>query len=135
MKGILTPVQPPGFKPPRGYSNGMVGEGRLLFVGGQIGWDAEECFQSDDMAQQWAQALDNVLAVVRAAGGGPEHVARMTVYVTDKGEYARQRGPIGDAWKTRMGRHYPAMALVEVKSLLEDRAKVEIEATAVLPGA
>ncbi|MEW5849149.1 MAG: RidA family protein [Myxococcota bacterium] len=129
----LSLVQPEGWKPPRGYANGVVGEGRILFVGGQIGWDGQETFHTDVLHEQWAQALDNVLAVVRAAGGGPEHIARMTVYVVDKREYAAQRKEIGAAWKARMGRHYPAMALVEVKSLLEDRARVEIEATAVLP--
>lgn len=126
-------IQPPGWKPPKGYANGVLARGQLLFVAGQIGWDGQEVFHSDDVAVQWAQALDNVLAVVTQAGAGPQHIARMTVYVTDKKEYAARRREIGAAWKERMGAHFPAMALVEVKGLLEDRAKVEIEATCVLP--
>ena len=126
-------IQPPGWKPPKGYANGVLARGQVLFVAGQIGWDGQEVFHSDVMAVQWAQALDNVLAVVAQAGAGPQHIARMTVYVTDKKEYAAQRREIGAAWKQRMGGHFPAMALVEVKGLLEDRAKVEIEATCVLP--
>lgn len=133
MNPPLQPVLPPGFKPPRGYSMGMVGVGRVLFVAGQIGWDGTEQFHSDVLHQQWAQALDNVLAVVAAAGGTPQHIARLTVYVTDRHEYAAQRKEIGTAWKARMGTHYPAMALVQVAALLEDRAKVEMEATAILP--
>lgn len=133
MTSTLKSVLPEGWNTPRGYSNGMVGSGRTLFVGGMIGWDTQEVFHSDRMSAQWAQALDNVLAVVKAAGGGPQHIARMTVYVTDKREYAKERQEIGDAWRARMGKHYPAMALVEVKGLLEDRAKVEIEAIAMLP--
>lgn len=129
---LPTPVQPDGWKKPKGYNNGMLASGRILFVGGMIGWDGQETFHSDVLHEQWAQALDNVLAVVRRAGGCPEHIARMTVYVTDKREYVAQRKEIGAAWKARLGKHYPAMALVEVKGLLEDRAKVEIEATAVL---
>lgn len=129
----LKSIQPEGWKKPTGYSNGMLGEGRVLFTGGMIGWDKDETFRSDVLHEQWAQALDNVLDVVRAAGGGPEHIARLTVYVVDKREYAAQRKEIGAAWKARMGRHYPAMALIEVKGLLEDRARVEMEATAVLP--
>lgn len=129
----LRTVQPPGWKAPLGYANGIVGRGRILFVGGQIGWDGQEVFVSDVLHEQFAQALDNVLAVLREAGGAPEHLARMTVYVVDKQAYRAQRKEIGRAWKARLGRHFPAMALVEVKSLLEDRAQVEIEATAVLP--
>lgn len=126
-------IQPQGWKPPKGYANGVLTRGRTLFVAGQVGWDAQEVFRSTVMADQWAQALDNVLDVVKAAGGSPANIARMTVYVTDKEEYAAQRKQIGVAWKARMGGHFPAMALVEVKGLLEDGAKVEIEATAVLP--
>ena len=126
-------IQPDGWARPKGFSNGVVGRGRVLFVAGQIGWDGQERFHSDVLHEQWAQALDNVIAVVTAAGGTPQHLARMTVYVVDKREYAAQRKEIGAAWKARLGAHFPAMALLEVKGLLEDRAKVEIEATAILP--
>ncbi len=129
----LEPVQPAGWPRPKGYSNGMMGTGRVLFVAGQVGWDATETIVSDRLSAQFTQALDNVLAVVAAAGGRPEHVARMTVFVSSKDEYAAQRAEIGAAWKARLGRHFPAMSLVQVAALLEEGAKVEIEATAVLP--
>jgi enamine deaminase RidA (YjgF/YER057c/UK114 family) len=125
-------VDPPQLARPRGYSHGVKGRGEILFVAGQVGWNAETRVVSSDFVAQFAQALDNVLAVVRAAGGAPESVARLTVYVTDKAEYIAGAKMLGAAWRERMGRHYPAMALVEVKSLLEPGAKVEIEATAVL---
>ena len=128
----LEAVNPPGLARPSGYSHGLRGRGELLFVAGQVGWDAQECMVSDDFVAQFAQALDNVLAVVRAAGGVPESVGRLTVYVTDKDEYLRRRRELGLAWRERFGRHYPAMALVEVKGLLEPRAQLEIEATALL---
>ena len=125
-------VTPPELARPRGYSHGLKGRGEVLFVAGQIGWDARERVVSDDFVAQFAQALDNVLAVVRAAGGRPESVARLTIYVTDKHEYRARARQVGAAYRERMGKHYPAMALVEVRALLEDGAKVEIEATAVL---
>ncbi len=125
-------VNPPQLARPRGYSHGIRGRGDTLFVAGQIGWTGEGRLVSDDFVAQFAQALDNVLAVVRAAGGAPDCVARLTVYVTDKAEYVASAKALGAAWRERMGRHYPAMALVEVKSLLEPAAKVEIEATAIL---
>lgn len=128
----LEAVNPPGLARPSGYSHGLRGRGELLFVAGQVGWDAQERMVSDDFVAQFAQALDNVLAVVRAAGGVPESVGRLTVYVTDKDEYLRRRRELGLAWRERFGRHYPAMALVEVKGLLEPRAQLEIEATALL---
>jgi enamine deaminase RidA (YjgF/YER057c/UK114 family) len=128
----LVPVNPDSLAKPQGFSHGIKGSGEWLFVAGQIGWNREGRMVSDDLTTQFAQALDNVLDVVWAAGGKPESVARMTVYVTDKADYVRKRQPIGEAWRKRMGRHYPAMALVEVKSLVEDDAKVEIEATALL---
>ena len=129
-------IEPEGWRAPRGYANGVLveGAGRLLFVAGQIAWDAEQrLVGGDDLAAQFAQALRNVVAVVRAAGGGPEHLARMTVYVTDKRRYLAATKAIGALWREVVGRHYPAMAVVEVKALIEDRALVEIEATAVLP--
>ncbi len=128
----LTPVNPDSLARPVGFSHGMKGSGDLVFVAGQIGWNREGRMVSDDLALQFAQALENVLDVVWAAGGSPTSVARMTVYVTDKADYVRKRKAIGEAWRKRMGRHYPAMALVEVVALVEDDAKVEIEATAVL---
>ncbi len=128
----LLPVNPESLAPPRGYSNGMKGTGELLFVAGQIGSNREGHLVSGDLVAQFAQALDNVLDVVWAAGGRPESVARFVLYVTDKREYRERSKPIGDAYRKRMGKHFPAMSLVEVKSLLEDDAKVEIEAVALL---
>lgn len=128
----LSPVNPPSLAPPRGYSHGMKGTGELLFVAGQVGWNREGHLVSSDLVAQFAQALDNVLDVVWAAGGSPTSVARMVLYVTDKNEYRDCARPLGEAYRKRMGKHFPAMVLVEVKSLLEDGAKVEIEATALL---
>ncbi len=128
-------INPKSLGRPRGYSNGqLTREGaRLLFIAGQIGWDEGQRLVSDDFVEQFDRALRNVLEVVREAGGAPTGVARLVVYVTDKREYAARTAEIGERWRALMGRHYPAMALVEVKGLLEDGAKVEIEATAVLP--
>ncbi|MFG0315751.1 MAG: RidA family protein [Planctomycetota bacterium JB042] len=133
----IEPIQPPTFPAPKGYSNGVLVRGPhdLLVVAGQIGWDAEERIVSDDFVAQFDRALANVLAVVRAAGGGPEHVVRLTMYATDKREYLDRLREVGAAYRERMGRHYPAMAMVEVKALVEDGAKIEIEATAALPRA
>jgi enamine deaminase RidA (YjgF/YER057c/UK114 family) len=130
--GRLTPVNPDSLARPKGYSNGMKGGGELLFVAGQIGWNREGRLVSADLVEQFAQALDNVIDVVWAAGGKPESLARLTIYVVDKAEYAVRRRPIGEAYRKRMGRHYPAMTLVEVKALYEPGALVEIEATALL---
>jgi enamine deaminase RidA (YjgF/YER057c/UK114 family) len=130
----MTVINPEALVQPRGYSNGILAEGgSLLFIAGQIGWDAEQRIVSDDFAEQFAQALENVLAVVRKAGGAPENVARLLIFVTDKKQYTSRLRDIGAAYRQLMGKHYPAMTLVEVKSLLEDLAKVEIEATAVIP--
>jgi enamine deaminase RidA (YjgF/YER057c/UK114 family) len=126
------PVNPASLARPSGFSHGVRGRGEVLFVAGQIGWDSEGRLVSADFVEQFARALDNVLVVVGAAGGTPESVARMVVYVTDKKEYRERTREVGLAWRERMGRHYPAMVLVEVRSLLEDGAKVEIEATALL---
>ena len=125
-------LQPPGWPRPRGYANGIAAEGRLVFVAGQIGWDASGTIVSDDLVDQLRQTLENTLAVLREAGAGPQHVARMTWYVTDKREYLARARELGEAYRTLMGRHYPAMAVVEVSALMEDRAKVEIETTAVI---
>lgn len=129
----LTALQPPGWPTPRGYSNGMMGHGRIVLVGGQIGWDAEGRFAQGFVAQV-RQALDNILAVLREAGGGPEHVARLTWYVVDIAEYRASLAELGPAYRAVMGRNFPAMALVQVVALVEPEARVEIEATAILPG-
>lgn len=128
----LDAINPDSLARPRGYNHGMKGHGDLVFVAGQVGWDREGRMVSDDFVDQFAQALDNVLDVVWAAGGSPESVARMVVYVTDKREYVQRSRQVGEAWRKRLGKHFPAMALVEVKGLLEDRAKVEIEAVAIV---
>ena len=132
MTDRLSPVNPETLARPRGYSHGMKGNGDLLFVAGQIGWDRHRHMVHGDFAAQFGQALDNVLEVVWKAGGGPQSVARLVIYVTDKAEYRRLQKEIGAAYRARMGKHFPAMVLVEVKSLLEDDAKVEIEATAIV---
>ncbi|MCM2256674.1 MAG: RidA family protein [Vicinamibacteria bacterium] len=129
----LLPVNPEELGAPRGYNNGLRGRGEWLFVAGQVGWGPNQRIVSSDFAEQFVRAVDNVLAVVHAAGGRPQDIARMTVYVTDKAAYVAARPAIGAAWRERFGRHYPAMALVVVQALLEDGALCEIEATAVLP--
>lgn len=132
MLEIVNPVE---LGAPKGYSNGILAPagGRLLFVAGQIAWDAEQRIVSTDIVTQFAKALENVLAVVRAAGGEATHIARLTMYVTDKREYAAEVKAIGERYRALMGKHFPVMALLEVAGLLEPGAKIEIEATAVLP--
>lgn len=125
-------VNPPSLGRPRGYSNGVVAEGRLLFVAGQVGWDAEGHFEKG-FAEQFDRALANVLEVIHAAGGPPESLCRLTVYVTDKKAYLASTKAVGECWRRQLGRHYPAMTLVEVSALLEDGALCELEATACLP--
>lgn len=125
-------VNPEGLAAPRGYSHGMVRGGRILFVAGQIGWTAQAQLIGERLADQFDQALANILSVVTEAGGTAETIGRMTIYVVDKAEYLDAQREIGQRYRARMGRHYPAMTLVEVKSLLEPGAKVEIEATAVI---
>ena len=126
-------LQPPGWPRPRGYANGVAAEGRLVFAAGQIGWDATGTIVSDDLVEQLRQTLENTLAVLREAGAAPQHVARMTWYITDKREYLARAPELGEVYRALMGRHYPAMAVVEVRALIEDRAKVEIETIAVVP--
>jgi len=129
-------IHPEGWKPAKGYANAVrvEGAGRLLFVAGQVAWDAEQRLVGPgDMAVQFGTCLENVVACVKAAGGEPQHVVRMTVYVTDKRQYVAAARAIGERWRALFGRHFPAMALVQVADLLEDGALVEIEATAVLP--
>lgn len=125
-------LQPPGWPRPKGYSNGVAATGRTIFVAGQIGWDANYQWQTDDLAEQVRQTLVNTLAVLQAGGAGPEHVTRMTWYITDKADYVGQAARIGEIYRELMGKHYPAMAMVVVTALMEDRAKVEIETTAVV---
>ncbi|HET6895987.1 MAG TPA: RidA family protein [Candidatus Baltobacteraceae bacterium] len=126
-------IQPGGWKRPRGYSNGVAARGEQIFVAGQIGWNEREEFVSSDFAEQTAQALRNVVAVLAAAGAKPEHLVRMTWYVTDKHEYSASSKRVGELYREIIGEVYPAMTLVQVAALLEDGAKVEIEATAVVP--
>ena len=125
-------VNPPGWPTPKGYSNGITAKGRLVFVAGQVGWRPDGTWESDDFAAQFRQALENTVAVLAAAGAAPGDIARMTVYVTDKQAYLAAVKEIGAAWRALIGRHYPAMALVEVRALVEDRAQLEIETTAVV---
>jgi enamine deaminase RidA (YjgF/YER057c/UK114 family) len=125
-------LQPAGWAQPRGYANGVAAEGRQVFVSGQIGWDAEQRIVSDDFAAQARQALANIVAVLAEAGAKPEHLVRLTWYVTSRDEYNAALAPIGASYRELIGRHYPAMSVVVVAALLEPRAKVEIEATAVL---
>ncbi len=126
-------LHPKSWKATPGYACGVAAEGRMLFLGGLIGWNAEQEFETDDFAGQVAQALRNIVAVLAVGGGRPEHIVRMTWFVTDKRDYLGALREIGRAYKETIGRHYPAMALVQVVALLEDRAKVEIEVTAVVP--
>ena len=126
-------LQPSDWKQPKGYSNGILAQGRMVFTGGMIGWNANEEFEKDGFAGQAEQALKNIVAVLAEAGGKPEHIVRLTWYVTDKREYLNEQKQLGAPYKRVIGNHFPAMALVQVVALVEDRAKVEIEATAVLP--
>ena len=128
----LATLQPPGWPRPKGYANGMVGRGRLVVLAGQIGWDAQGAF-AEGFAAQTGQALSNILAVLAEAGGGPEHIAGLTGYVTDIAAYRAQAAALGPVWRAVMGRHFPAMSVVGVTALVEPAALVEIEATAILP--
>ena len=125
---------PADWKPPIGYANGVAVEaGRIVFIAGQVGWNAQQVFESEDLAAQFAQALANVLAVLAEAGGRPEHLCRITAYCCDKPAYLAARPQLGAVWRERMGRHYPAMSMIFVSDLLDHPAKIELEATAVLP--
>jgi enamine deaminase RidA (YjgF/YER057c/UK114 family) len=130
----LGAIEPEGWARPSGYTNGIAARGRTVAIAGQIGWEpATGAFHSDDLVEQVRQALANVVAVLRAAGGEPRHLVRLTWYLTDKAAYLAARRAIGGVYRELIGAHYPAMSLVVVAGLLEDRAKVEIEATAVIP--
>lgn len=130
---LHTRLQPPDWAPPKGYANGVAARGTLLFVGGQIGWNARQEFESDDFIVQARQTFLNVRAVLEAGGASPEHLVRMTWYVVDREEYNARLKELGAAYREVLGRHFPAMACVQVAGLMEARARIEIEATAVLP--
>jgi enamine deaminase RidA (YjgF/YER057c/UK114 family) len=125
---------PEGWAPPIGYANGIeVDAGRIVFIAGQVGWDAQQKFQSEEITPQFEQALANVLAVLKEAGGEPQHICRMTAYCCDKPAYLAARRDLGKIWNQLMGRHYPAMSMIFVSDLLDHPGKIELEATAVLP--
>jgi enamine deaminase RidA (YjgF/YER057c/UK114 family) len=128
-------LQPPDWAPPKGYANGVAARGTTVFVGGQVGWNGRQQFESDDFVAQAKQALLNVMAILAEAGALPQHITRMTWYVTDKREYVDSYRALGAAYREVIGRHFPAMTAVQVAALIEDRAKVEIEVTAVVPDA
>ena len=126
-------LHPAGWTPPVGYANGIAARGTLVFVAGQVGWDAKQVFRSENLSIQFEQALKNVIAVLAEAGARPEHVCRMTAYCCDKPAYLAARGVLGKIWKRLMGRHYPAMSMIFVSDLLDSPGKIELEATAVIP--
>ncbi|MBS0532675.1 MAG: RidA family protein [Proteobacteria bacterium] len=126
-------LQPDGWAPAKGYANGMAAEGRQVFIAGQVGWNEKCEFASDDFVAQVEQTLKNIVAVLKQAGGEPHHIVRLTWYLTDKREYLARPRELGEAYRRVMGRHFPTMSAIVVVALIEDRAKVEIEATAVIP--
>jgi enamine deaminase RidA (YjgF/YER057c/UK114 family) len=130
---MIKHLQPAGWLPPKGYANGIAARGTQVFVGGQIGWNSQQQFESDDFIVQTGQALRNIVEVLREAGAGPEHMVRMTWYITDRDEYNARLAELGPVYREAMGRNFPAMTCVQVAKLVESRAKVEIEVTAVLP--
>ena len=132
---MMTTLHPPGWAPARGYANGIAARGTQVFVGGQIGWNARQQFETDDFIEQTRQTLENIVAVLREAGAGPEHMARMTWYVIDRDEYNARLKELGAVYREVIGKHFPAMSCVQVAGLMEARAKVEIEVTAVVPDA
>jgi enamine deaminase RidA (YjgF/YER057c/UK114 family) len=126
-------LHPATWKKPKGFANGIAAEGRMVFIAGQVGWNAEQRFDSTDFVAQVRQALENIVALIAEAGGRPEHITRLTWYVTSKQEYLSRLNDLGSAYRSVMGKHFPTMTLVQVVALVEDQAKVEIEATAVVP--
>jgi enamine deaminase RidA (YjgF/YER057c/UK114 family) len=126
-------INPEGWPTPKGYANAVAGRGRMVFVAGQIGWTPDERWETDDFIGQLRQTLQNTVAILAAAGAKPQHIVRMTWYVLDKQEYLARRGEIGAVWREVLGRTFPAMALVQVAGLVEDRARLEIETTALVP--
>jgi enamine deaminase RidA (YjgF/YER057c/UK114 family) len=126
-------LQPQGWAPPVGYANGIAARGTVVFVAGQVGWDAAQKFQSEELAPQFEQALKNVLAVLAEAGGRPQDICRMTAYCCDKPAYLAARPALGRTWRSLMGKHFPAMSMIFVSDLLDAPGKIELEATAVIP--
>ena len=133
MSASMQILQPPGWARPKGFSNGIAASGRLVFIAGQIGWSGDCKWQATDFAGQFRQALQNIISVLKEANGKPEHIVRLTWYVLDKHEYLNSLKDVGTAYRELMGRHYPAMAVLQVSGLVEDGARLEIEATAVIP--
>src|SRR6266436_4812135 len=133
QEATLRFLHPRHWKPAKGYSNGVVAEGRAVFVAGQVGWNTDQQFESQDFVVQTRQALENVVAVVREAGGMPQHITRLTWFITDKREYVSRLPEVGEVYRRVMGKHFPAMTMVQVAALIEDEARVEIEASAVVP--
>jgi enamine deaminase RidA (YjgF/YER057c/UK114 family) len=131
---MMQTLQPPGWARPKGFSNGIAAQGKLVFIAGQVGWTGQGEWRERSFAGQFRQALQNILAVLKEANGRPEHVVRLTWYVLDKKEYLASLSEVGAAYRELMGRHYPTMAVVQVSGLVEDEARLEIEATAVIPG-
>lgn len=128
-------LQPEGWKPAKGYANGIQARGEIVVTGGLVGWNKDQVWETDDFVGQCEQTFENIVAVLAEAGAGPEHLVRLTWYVTDKQEYLANLPGLGEAYRRVIGRHFPAMAVVQVVALIEDRAKVEIEATAIIPEA
>ncbi|MGO1886631.1 MAG: RidA family protein [Halomonas sp.] len=126
-------LHPSHWKPASGYANGVLASGQTIFVGGQVGWNADQVFESDDFVMQVNQALQNIVAILKEANAGPEHIVRLTWYVTDKREYLARLREVGGAYREVLGKHFPAMTMIQVAGLVEDQAKVEIEVTAVIP--
>jgi enamine deaminase RidA (YjgF/YER057c/UK114 family) len=126
-------LHPSNWPKPKGYANGIAAEGRMVFIGGQIGWTRDQVFEAKDLAGQTRQVLANIVEILAEAGGGPQHITRMTWYIVDKAEYLDNLREVGRAYREVMGKHFPAMAMVQVVALIEDEARVEIEATAVIP--
>ncbi len=135
MSAAMSTLLPEGWDPPIGYANGIVvPAGRLVFLAGQVGWNARQVFESEDLVPQFEQALKNVLAVLAAAGGQPQHICRITAFCCDKPAYLAARKDLGAVWRRLMGKHFPAMSMIFVSDLLDSPGKIELEATAVLPG-
>ena len=126
-------LQPESWIQPKGYANGIVAEGKLIILGGQIGWNAKQKFESDEFVPQFRQTLENIITLLSEVGAGPEHIVRLTWFITDRDAYLDSQKEMGQAYRNIMGRNFPAMSVVQVVKLLEDRALIEIEATAVLP--
>ena len=130
---MIQKIQPPDWAEPKGYANGILARGAMLFVGGQIGWNAQQQFESDDFVAQTRQTLQNIAAILKAGGAGPEHMVRMTWYIVDRVEYNARLREIGGVYREILGKNFPAMTCFQVAALVEERAKIEIEVTAVIP--